>query len=641
MPLKIYTFAALNFDRFNKTKQNLMAEKLFTEFPEVSTQTWEEVIIKDLKGADYEKKLVWRTMEGFNVRPYYRIEDLKNLKHISYAPGQFPFVRGTKKDNNWKIRQDFCTKDVNDANKKSLDVLMKGVDSIGFKIDGKKGLSQSDFDALLRNICLSAAEINFTGGCCKTPEIVKMFAEKAKAFNPDEIYGSIDYSPLSKLTLCGGFCNSEEKDFDLLKESVTAAKSLPNFRTIGVNGYIFHNSGATIVQELAFALAMGNEYLAKLTDRGLSADEIAKKMKFTFAVSSNYFMEIAKFRAARMLWAYIVKAYEGTTESAQKMYIHARTSAWLQTIYDPYVNMLRGTTESMSATIAGVNSLEVLPFDKSFEQPTEFSNRIAHNVQIILKEESYFDKVVDPAAGSYYVEKLTSLIADDAWKLFKTIEEKGGYVEALKSGFIQEQVNASAQKHDTNIATRREIILGTNQYPNFNETLTPEIRETLNNSCDCNCSVENKIAEPIRIYRAAEAFEAMRMKTENSGKQPKAFMLTFGNLAMCRARAQFSSNFFACAGIKVIDNNRFSTVEEGAKAALESKAAIVVACSSDDEYADAVPQIAELLGNNCILVVAGAPACENELREKGITHFISVRNNVLETLKQYQTELGI
>ena len=618
-----------------------MAEKLFIEFPEISTQEWEDVIIKDLKGADYEKKLVWRTIEGFNVRPYYRAENLKNLKHITYAPGQYPFARGTKNNNNWKIRQDFCTKDVISANKKALDVLMKGVDSIGFKLAGDETLSQHDFDALLNGICLTAIELNFTGGCCKTTETVKQLVEKVKNQDADKIYGSIDYSPLTRLTLCGGFCNNEEKDFEQLKESIVATKSLPHFRTIGVNGAVFHNAGSTIVQELAFALAMGNEYLAKLTDLGLTADETAKKIKFTFAVSSNYFMEIAKFRAARMLWANIVKAYEGTTNDAQKMYTHAITSAWLQTIYDPYVNMLRGTTEAMSAAIAGVDSLEVLPFNKSFEKPTEFSNRIARNVQIILKEESYFAQVVDPAAGSYYVEELTQLIASDAWKLFKTIEEKGGYIAAFKSGFIQEQVSASAQKHNTNIDTRREIILGTNQYPNFTETLSAELLQNANKSCQCSCSVENKIAEPLKIYRAAEAFEEMRMKTENSGKQPQAFMLTFGNLAMCRARAQFSSNFFACAGIKVIDNNRFATIAEGVEAALQSKAEIIVACSSDEEYADAVPQIAELLGNKGILVVAGAPACEQELREKGITHFISVRNNVLETLKQYQLELGI
>ena len=618
-----------------------MAEKLFIEFPEVAMQAWEEVIIKDLKGADYEEKLIWRTLEGFNVRPYYRAENLKNLKHIAYAPGQYPFVRGTRKNNDWKIRQNFCAKDAIDANKKALDVLMKGVNSIGFRLDGRENFSESDLDALLNNICIPAVELNFVGGCCKSPDIVKLFVEKTKDLNAGEIYGSIDHSPLTMLTLCGKFCNSEEKDFELLKESIVAAKSLPHFRTVGVNGAIFHNAGSTIVQELGFALAMGNEYLAKLTDLGLTADEAAKKIKFTFAVSSNYFMEIAKFRAARMLWASIVKAYENTTESAQKMCIHAITSAWLQTIYDPYVNMLRGTTEAMSAAIAGVNSLEVLPFNKAFEKPTEFSNRIARNVQIILKEETYFDKVVDPAAGSYYIEELTKLIADEAWKLFKTIEEKGGYIATFKEGFIQQQISASAQKHNTNIDTRREIILGTNQYPNFTETLSAEIRQNVNKSCQGNCSDENRIAEPLKIYRAAEAFEELRMKTENSGKQPKAFMLTFGNLAMCRARAQFSSNFFACAGIKVIDNNRFATIAEGVEAALNANAEIVVACSSDEEYADAVPQIAELLGNKGILVVAGAPACENELREKGITHFISVRNNVLETLTQYQNELGI
>ena len=618
-----------------------MAEKLFTEFPEVSTQEWEEVIIKDLKGADYDKKLVWRTLEGFNVRPYYRAENLKNLKHIAYAPEQYPFVRGTKTHNNWKIRQDFCANDAADANKKALAALMKGVDSIGFKIDERENVLKSDLDNLLNNICLRAVDVNFTGACCNSSDIVELFAEKAKTLPPNEIYGSVDYSPLTRLTLCGNFCNSEEKDFELLKASIVAAKPLPHFRTVGVNGAIFHNSGSTIVQELAFALAMGNEYLAKLSDMSLTADETAQKIKFTFAVSSNYFMEIAKFRAARMLWASIVKAYEGTTENAQKMQIHAVTSAWLQTVYDPYVNMLRGTTEAMSAAIAGVDSLEVLPFNKAFEKPAEFSNRIARNVQIILKEESYFDKVVDPAAGSYYVEELTQLIAAEAWKLFKTVEEKGGYIAAFKAGFIQEQVSASAQKHNTNIETRREIILGTNQYPNFTETLPAELRQNENKSYQYDCDTENKIAEPLQIYRAAEAFEELRMKTENSGKQPKAFMLTFGNLAMCRARAQFSSNFFACAGIKIIDNNRFSTISEGIQAALKSKAEIIVACSSDDEYADAVPQIAELLDNKSILVVAGAPTCENELREKGITHFISLRNNVLETLKQYQTELGI
>ena len=192
-----------------------------------------------------------------------------------------------------------------------------------------------------------------------------------------------------------------------------------------------------------------------------------------------------------------------------------------------------------------------------------------------------------------------------------------------------------------NIATRREILLGTNQYPNFTEKLSAEIIDNVGKSCGCGSNNEAKIADPIIEYRGAQAFEELRMKTDKAGKQPVAFMLTFGNLAMCRARAQFASNFFACAGFATMDNNRFATIEEGVKAALDVKAEIVVACSSDDEYTEAVPKIAELIGNKAIVVVAGDPASKAELESKGITHFINVKSNVLETLRSYQTELGI
>lgn len=622
-----------------------MADKLFTEFPPISTEKWEEVINKDLKGADYQKKLVWKTMEGFNVRPYYRAEDLKNLKYLQYQPGEFPFVRGNRADNHWKVRQDFdAREDAKEANRLALDALMKGADSVGFCIKGKKGVSDADIDTLLNGIYLDAAEVNFTGGCCKSPEIVELFAKKAKATNakPENVAGSIDFDPLGHFTKKGAFCNGLEKDLELAKNAVTAAESLPRFRTIGVGGYLFHNAGSSSVQELAFALAMGSEYMARLTAMGVKADRVSKSIKFTFAVSSNYFMEIAKFRAARMLWANICNAYGVESACAEKMCIHAITSEWNQTIYDPYVNMLRGTTEAMSAALGGVHSLEVTRFDKAFRKASDFSNRIARNTQILLKEESYLDKVADPGAGSYYIETLTASIAEEAWKLFKQVEEKGGYVEAFKAGFVQAQIKTTAASRDMNIATRREILLGTNQYPNFTETLDAETRANAAKGCCCGCGEEKeKLAEPIKTYRAGMAFEELRMKSESSGKTPLAFMLTFGSLAMCRARAQFASNFFACAGFKTMDNNRFETVEEGVKAAIAAGAQIVVACSSDDDYAEAVPQIAAKLGSKAILVVAGEPASKDDLIAKGITHFISTRSNVLETLREYQKELGI
>ena len=622
-----------------------MAKKLFTEFPPVSTEQWEEVIVKDLKGADYDKKLVWKTHEGFAVRPYYRAENLKDIKFAGSEPGQFPFVRGTKCDNNWLTRQDYCLCQVGveEANRQALDGLNKGVESVGFCIDAKKGLSEKDFDKLLNGIVLPAVEVNFCECCVKGGvELVKNFlaAVNKKGVKPEEVRASFDFSPLHMLTTRGGFC--EDKAYGILAEIVALVKDYPGIRVINVEAYDFNAAGSSCVQELAFALAIGSDYLAKLSEAGVKPDEAARRMKFTFGISSNYFMEIAKFRAARVLWANVVKAYGAECTCAQKIKVHAVTSQWNQTVYDAYVNMLRGTSETMSAAIAGVDSIEVLPFDYAFRAPGEFSNRIARNVQSILKEEARFNKITDPAAGSYYIETLTQSIVNEAWKLFQTVEEKGGYTAAFKAGFVQEQVKAVSDKKDKNISTRRETILGSNQYPNFLEKASDEITKDIvtRGTQAVECCGE-KIAEPIVAYRGAQPFEAMRLATDRSGKQPMAFMLTFGNLAMCRARAQFSSNFFAVAGFKVVDNNRFATVEEGIKAALAAKADIVVACSADDEYEAAVPVIAEGIGDKAIVVVAGDPECRPALEAKGVKNYIHVKCNVLDTLKEYQKMLGI
>lgn len=350
-------------------------------------------------------------------------------------------------------------------------------------------------------------------------------------------------------------------------------------------------------------------------------------------------MEIAKFRAARMLWAKIVEAYEPKNLEIAKMNIHATTSKFNQTIYDPYVNMLRGTTESMSATIAGVDSLSVTPYNVAFEKTNDFADRIARNTQILLKEESYFDKITDPAGGSYYIENLTNSIAEHAWKLFQEIEAKGGYVEAFKAGFIQEQVNESANKRLLNIATRREVLLGTNQYPNAQERMESQYdEETIITK---STKRDDAIAEPIRPFRGAEQMELLRVKTDKAKATPKAFMLTIGDLTMRKARAGFASGFFACAGFEVIDNLGFESVEEGVKAAMDQKADIVVVCSSDDEYMEVAPATLEQIGDKAITVVAGYPKIVDELKAKGLKHFIHVKSNLIETLQGFQEELGI
>jgi len=613
-------------------------EKLFSDFPPVSTQEWMDKIQVDLKGADYEKKLVWKTNEGFKVKPFYRQEDLEGLKTTDGLPGQYPYLRGIKKDDNtWFIRQDIRVDDPAEANAKALDILNKGIDSLGFHVLAK-ALDADFIRTLLKDICCECIELNFTTCQRHTLQLAELLVAyfKEKGYDPEKIQGSVNFDPISKMLQKG-------KDLSGIvakgAELVKVLAPFPKFRCIAVNSLKLNNAGAYIYQELGYALAWGNYYLNALVEAGIPVDLAARKIKFNFGISSNYFMEIAKFRAARMLWADIVKAYGPTEECACKMVAHAETSTFNLTLFDAHVNLLRTQTEAMSAAIAGVNSITVTPFDKVYETPNEFSERIARNQQLLLKEEAHLNRIVDAAGGSYYIENLTVAIAQQAWNLFLETEDAGGMLAAIQQGTVQDTVNASNKARHEAVSKRKEILLGTNQYPNFSERAEGKMPV----SCCCGCGGhENEAAfASLNTDRAASEFEALRLQTEHSGKRPKAFMLTIGNLAMRQARAQFSCNFLACAGYEVIDNLGFATVEEGAEAALKAQADIVVICSSDDEYAQYAVPAYELLKDKVLFIVAGAPACMEELKAAGIENFIHVRCNVLETLKSYNEKLGI
>jgi len=611
-------------------------EKLFTEFQAPTTQEWLDKIEVDLKGADFQKRLVWRTNEGFNVQPFYRREDLKDLKAVDCLPGQFPFVRGNKTDNNlWFVRQNIIVEDAKAANAKALDILNKGVDSLGFKLKGKE-LSKELIATLLDGILPQYVELNFLTCQRHCIELAQMLVEyfKEKNYPLAELKGSINFDPISKIV-------SKGKDVSAViaeaKPLIEALKDLPNYKCISVNSVELNNAGAYIYQELGYALAWGAEYLNLLTEAGVEATEAAKRIKFNMGVSENYFMEIAKFRAARLLWAQIVKQYNPTCDCACQMHVCAITSEYNQTLFDSYVNLLRSQTETMSAAIANVDSIIVTPFDKPYEQPTEFAERIARNQQLLLKEEAHFDKLVDVSGGSYTIEHLTDALAREGWKLFLAVEEAGGFLAEALKGNIANAVNASNDKRHAAAATRREFILGTNQFPNFTEK--SEGKEPIS-SCCC-CGHEEGNLPKLNKQRLASEFETLRLATEKAPKQPIAFMLTIGNLAMRQARAQFSCNFLAAAGYKVMDNLGFKTVEEGVDAALEAKADIVVICSSDDEYAEYAIPAFKYLDGRAMYVVAGAPACMEDLKAAGIENFIHVKSNQLETLRAYNAKLGI
>ena len=606
-------------------------EKLFQEFPPISTQEWTEKVISDLKGASFEKKLVWKTGEGIDVNPFYRAEDIEELALSASLPGEFPFLRGTKTNNSWLIRQDIEVDDCKLANEKAKRLIATGgITSIGFQL--KSDLVSKDAIAtLLDGICPEKTELNFKISNKMAVEFIGILAYFFRTIHADlsKCKGSVRYDPL-----IGGQALDVDWEF-YAYEIVKAGEILPEYTVLSVEAFCLSDLGASITQEVAFALASGNELIARLSEAGIPAGKVAKKIKFNFGITSNYFLEIAKFRVVRWLWAVIVKAYnpvcdckegscsnEGFCACACKIKVHARTSEWNLTIYDAYNNMLRTQTEAMLAVLAGVDSITVLPYDTVFKTPDEFSERIARNQQLLLKEECHLDKVTDPAAGSYYIEKLTQSLADAVWQLFLDVEDQGDFAAYVKEKEMLRAIREMKNSRTNKIATRRQILVGTNQYPNFTE------------------KAGEKVKYPItHTFRGASEFEDLRLATEKNGKTPKVFLLTIGNQTMRLARSQFASNFFACAGYEIIDNIGFETVEAGMQAAREKKADIIVLCSSDEEYVTSAPEAFRLIEGKEIFVVAGAPACMDELEAIGIENFIHLKSNVLELLQMFNEKL--
>jgi methylmalonyl-coA mutase, small subunit len=612
-------------------------EKLFDMFPPVSTEEWKAKITTDLKGADFDRKLVWRTNEGFNVQPFYRREDLEGLPALDTLPGEFPYLRGTRDNNDWIVRQAVVGNTPEELNDHALHILNRGVESLGIKLG--KNVKASDLSVILKGIDLKKVEVNID--CCPgcaveaAKELVRLVSEAGAA---EDFRGSIGYNPFKRLLKHGiAFPKDAAAEGKALYDAVKEIKGL---RCFAVDSYMLNNAGAYITQELGYALAWGAEWLSMMTEAGLTVDEVACRVKFNMGISSNYFMELAKFRAGRMLWAEIVKAYNPACDCACKMHVHAVTSEFNQTLYDSHVNLLRSMTETMSAALAGVNSIETLPFDRCYKCPDEFSERIARNQQFLLRDESHLNKVVDPAGGSYYIETLTASIAKQAWNLFQEVEDNGGFAAQVAKGEVQGKVNESGVKRHLDVARRKESLLGTNQFPNFNEMALDKVEGE--KKCCCCCADEapaDGAVQWLNFDRAASQFEALRLDTERAAKRPKVFMLTIGNLAMRLARAQFSSNFFGCAGYEIIDNIGFDTVKEGIDAAMEKGADVVVLCSSDDEYAQFAPEAFKELAGRAMFVVAGAPACMDDLKKEGIENFIHVKVNVLDTLVDFNSKL--
>jgi len=607
-------------------------KRLFTDFPEITTSMWEEKIKADLKGADYEKNLIWKSDEGFPVKPYYREEDLENL---GYLEGIGNLKNQSDAPNGWLICQQISPgKKIRKANERIKAALKGGVQAIRIQLGEARLVNVLMLEELFEGISLRETEVHF-GGCLRADALYTALCTMAshKGTEPSELKGCLGADPLGKMAETGipivGFEN-------LCKLVKKVKETSPQMKVIEVHGSLIQNASSNLVEELAFSMAMASEYMAILTEKGIDPFTAQEALLLYLGCGPNYFMEIAKLRAARILWAKIAEAY-GVEASRARIRIHSVSSQWNMTLYDPYVNMLRGTTEAMSSILGGADLVNVLPYDYPNGKGNMFSDRIARNVQIILREEAYFDRVADPASGSYYIESLSDSLAEKAWDLFCEVESIGGFRKAFEDGWIQEKAEASRKKKTDRASSGKGRILGTNAYPNFHEL---NLQQLIVSPKEVETDSAGSTLKPLQTFRLSSPFEKLRLDTERSAKRPRVLLLKYGNPGWMIARATFAGNFFACAGYKIVDHSPFKNVEEGIKFAKSKTFEIVVLCSSDDVYGDTAPAVQKALSGLSLVVIAGYPAGHiDELKKAGLEYFVHRNSNVLQTLTGFNNML--
>ncbi len=609
---------------------------LFSEFPPVSKEQWKDKAIKDLKGADFEK-LVYKTLEGFDVQPFYTMEDTEGLDYLQ----KFENIseKSTAAVKSWVNSEKINVKNSKNGHKLASESLHGGAQGLIFKIDNPEAI---DFEVLLSEIDLTQISVSFV--VKNDPvKLIKQYFDflTNNKIDKNQISGNLEFDPLGNYAVSGQL---NDVVFNHLIEVLELTTTTPKFFAITVNSSHFHDSGSSLVQEIAYTLNTAVEYIDKLSEAGGEVETIINNLQFSIAVGTDYFMEIAKLKSIRILFAKIAEAYGLKDFDPGNIRIHCFTALWSKTLYDPSVNMLRDTTIAMSAIIGGCNSLNIEPYDASFKNPKNFLRRIARNISTIIKDESYLNKVVDPVAGSYYLENLIDQQLQNAWSLFQEVESKGGFLAAFKDGFIQQKISAIREIKLKKVSQRRDVIVGTNQYPNIQEIINPEEVQVLD--------IGSSDANVLRPQRAAEEFEKMRLDTDKYVKQngdnarPTVLLLEYGdNVVIRKARATFSFRFFGTSGFNVIEGPVAYNTEEGVNLAAERDAEIVVLCSSDDDYAATGEAFAKAFKDKMPdkkLVLAGYPAeIIDRLKTAGFDEFVHLKSNAIETLRNFQKQLNI
>lgn len=672
---------------------NKLPEKfsLRDDFPYPTYEEWKAVVEKDLKGVPFEKKLITKTYEGIDLQPIYNLPDIEALPFIDELPGFRNHLRGNNAagyiSGDWKLTQKIHQNYPDEFNAALKNGIENGLNAIYLHCCLKIEKS-SDFEIMFRDIDLTKYPIYFSPQYSGLAYL-SLFAAylKSAGYNLSDIKGGLSIDPINRLAAKGELPLPLDYLYNEMAEVIKwTDKNMPQMKVIAVDSSVYQRAGASSVQELAYSLSTAVEYFNQMTDIIPEPDLLAEKFRFTFGTGSFYFMEVAKLRAARILWSKILPEYGVKDDEITMMDIEAASTTYNQTEFDPYVNILRNTTEAFSAIVGGADSIRTNPFDESFRAPDDFSERIARNTQSILRDESNLNKYIDPAGGSYYIEKLTSMIAEKVWDEFTAIQSKGGIIACLTDGSLQDAIEKVHQERLKDFNKRKNILVGINMYANMQEELLPERKaketdrtaelEKFRNSrdnaklkdaliklpkgtnidaaveCAALGALRNEINEvsanihllpslkitSVKKHRLSESYEEMRKKIYAIKPTPKIFLCTMGDVRQHKARADFARGFFETAGFDVIYDRPFSTPEEASEEALKSGAIAAVICSTDETYPELVPAIAKHLKGKIMLILAGYPKEQIEAHKaNGIEQFIyvgadafGILNNIVE-----------
>jgi methylmalonyl-CoA mutase len=689
-------------------------------FPAADYAQWRELVDQALNGAPFDRKLVTRTVEQIDIQPVYTLDDEINGDDPLGFPGLAPFVRGRTAmgatQSGWGLRQEYTHPDPAATNTAIREDLAGGVNSIHLQLDaaaaagldpdqdeagsraGLNGVMVShvdSLDAVLDGVHLHMIDLSLDGGAAFLPAAAVLAALwKRRGVSLDEVSGAFNADPLAALARAGRLpWKLEEGLTQLAALAKWTTRHAPRVQAVVVDTTPYQDAGATVTQEIAFAAATAVAYLRAMTEAGMSVDDAAKQIQFRFGVGTHHFLEIAKLRAARMIWSRVVEACGGAAD-AGAMTIHCRTAERVLTQRDPYVNMLRNTVAVFAAGIGGADWITSVPFDSLLRLPDAFSRRAARNTALVLQEESHLHHVIDPAGGSWYLDRLTSDVADKSWQLFQQIESEGGMAAVLRSGWAGAQIDAAWETRAKDIARRKTGITGVSEFPNVAEeplavnapdlealrrAAVQKVREVKHETGAATdlTAAEDVAAAAVAAAEAgstigqlarglgfqthaaeamtalpqrrfAAAFERLRdgcdAWEQQHGQRPQVFLVNLGPVAHHTARATWSGNFFEAGGFGVITNNGFDDPQAAVEAFQGSGAKIAVICSSDRLYEELVPATAAGLkevGAETV-VLAGHPGDhEASWREAGVDRFIFMKCDVLQTLRELLQQQGV